>query len=81
MDISHPYIHTHTYPYIGNATLFKAEVLGKSDYSDLALLRVPDDGFWEGVAAIKMEHEDVKLGELVNGGCVGVCVCIFCVCG
>lgn len=33
----------------GNSALFKAEVLGKSDYSDLALIRVPDEGFWEGV--------------------------------
>jgi len=50
----------------GNSNLFKAEVLGKSDHSDLALLRVPDDGFWEGVEAIRMEPEDVKLGELVT---------------
>ena len=50
----------------GNSSLFKADVLGKSDYSDLALLRVPDDGFWEGVEAIRMESEDVKLGELVT---------------
>jgi hypothetical protein len=33
----------------GNATLFKAEVLCRSDTADLALLRVPDDSFWEGV--------------------------------
>ncbi len=50
----------------GNSNLFKAEVLGKSDHSDLALLRVPDEGFWEGVEAIRMEPEDVKLGELVT---------------
>lgn len=50
----------------GNSNLFKAEVLGKSDHSDLALLRVPDEVFWEGVEAIRMEPEDVKLGELVT---------------
>lgn len=33
----------------GNSALFKAEVLGRNDYSDLALLRVPDEAFWEGV--------------------------------
>lgn len=33
----------------GNSSLFKAEVLCRSDYADLALLRVPDDNFWEGV--------------------------------
>lgn len=37
----------------GNSSLFKAEVLCRSDYADLALLRVPDDNFWEGV---KVHH-------------------------
>lgn len=50
----------------GNADLFKAEVLGKSDHSDLALIRVPDEVFWEGVEAIRMEPRDVQLGELVT---------------
>lgn len=78
----------------GNSALFKAEVLGRNDASDLALLRVPDEAFWEGVEvgarvlrplgcgvlhvcflnqrfrshnqAIRMEPEDVKLGELVT---------------
>lgn len=33
----------------GNSALFKAQVLGRNDASDLALLRVPDEAFWEGV--------------------------------
>jgi hypothetical protein len=45
----------------GNSTLFKAEVLGRSDYSDLALLRVPDEGFWEGVDVSKRVRACVRV--------------------
>ena len=51
----------------GNSSLFKAEVLGKSDFCDLALLRVNDDSFWQGVdKAIRLEKENVQLGGLVT---------------
>lgn len=52
----------------GNSALFKAEVLGRNDASDLALLRVPDEAFWEGV--------EVRAGSFVlcvlAGGWVGL---------